>query len=82
MKTYYGGHGGNPAAHFSKGSFVTKTIGHPGPTGDLEREIHPKTEIQWKGALLENASWENLWRFTKTYPQFSLADNDIQRRMD
>lgn len=62
----------------------------PEPEAILDRRViqkgkyRPKTEIlvQWKGALPEDASWENLWRFTKTYPQFNLADKAVQRGMD
>jgi hypothetical protein len=38
--------------------------------------------VQWKGAMYEDASWKNLWHFTKTYPQFNLADKDLLRGMD
>jgi len=62
----------------------------PEPEAILDRRViqkgkyRPKTEIlvQWKGALPEDASWENLWRFTKTYPQFNLADKVVRRGMD
>jgi len=47
-------------------------------------KYHPKTEVlvQWKGALPEDASWENLWRFAKTYPHFNLAGKALLRGMD
>ncbi|XP_028088687.1 uncharacterized protein LOC114289216 [Camellia sinensis] len=42
----------------------------------------PKTEIliKWSGAPIEDATWENRWRFSKTYPNFILADKDTVRR--
>ena len=38
-----------------------------------------KTEIlvKWKGAPTEDATWENKWRFSKTYPGFILEDKDF-----
>ena len=62
----------------------------PEPEAILDRRViqkgkyRPKTEVlvQWKGALPDDASWENLWRFTRTYPQFNLADKAVLRRMD
>lgn len=38
----------------------------------------PKTEIliKWLGAPIEDATWENRWRFLKTYPDFILANKD------
>jgi len=42
----------------------------------------PAVLIQWKGALPEDASMENLWRFAKTYPQFNLADKEFIGGMD
>lgn len=39
----------------------------------------PKTEVlvKWAGTTREDATWENLWRFSKTYPDFILEDKDI-----
>ncbi|KAL5837068.1 hypothetical protein ACOSQ3_014237 [Xanthoceras sorbifolium] len=39
-------------------------------------KYRPKTEIlvQWKGATCEDATWENLWQFSNTYPSFCLED--------
>ena len=62
----------------------------PEPELILDRRViqkgkyRPKTEVlvQWKGALPEDASWENLWRFAKTYPQFNLARKELLRGMD
>jgi hypothetical protein len=62
----------------------------PEPELILDRRVvqkgkyRPKTEVlvQWKGALPEDASWENLWRFAKTYPQFNLEDKVLRRGMD
>nr|XP_034886896.1 uncharacterized protein LOC118027607 [Populus alba] len=47
-------------------------------------KYRPKTEVlvQWKGALAEDSSWENLWRFAKTYPHFNLEDKVLRRGMD
>ena len=41
----------------------------------------PKIEIlvKWMGAPVEDATWENRWRFLKTYPAFILADKDTVR---
>lgn len=52
------------------------------PTHILEERVvqkgkyRPKTEIlvQWEGQSPEDATWENKWRFTRTFPQFHLAD--------
>ena len=62
----------------------------PEPEFILDRRVvqkgkyRPKTEVlvQWKGAPPEDASWENLWRFSKAYPEFSLADKTRLRGMD
>jgi hypothetical protein len=62
----------------------------PEPELILDRRViqkgkyRPKTKVlvQWKGALPEDASWENLWRFAKTYPQFNLAGKELLRGMD
>ncbi|KAL5728994.1 hypothetical protein ACHQM5_002008 [Ranunculus cassubicifolius] len=39
----------------------------------------PKTEIlvKWKGAGIEDATWENKWRFSKSYPEFILEDKNV-----
>ncbi|KAL5742200.1 hypothetical protein ACOSP7_028932 [Xanthoceras sorbifolium] len=44
-------------------------------------KYRPRTEvlIKWAGASVEDATWENLWRFSHTYPQFILEDNDTLR---
>jgi len=36
----------------------------------------PKSEIlvKWVGAPAEDATWENEWRFSKSYPDFLLVD--------
>lgn len=57
----------------------------PQPEAILQSRIvqkgkyRPKTEIlvQWKGAPDEDATWENKWRFLRTYPSFNLEDKDI-----
>jgi len=62
----------------------------PEPEFILDRHViqkdkyHTKTEIlvQWKGASLEDDTWENLWRFSKTYPKFGLEDKALLRGMD
>jgi hypothetical protein len=62
----------------------------PKPEFVLDRRViqkgkyHPKTKvlIQWKGTSLKDATWENLWRFSKTYPKFDLADKDLLSGMD
>lgn len=57
----------------------------PQPEAILQSRIvqkgkyRPKTEIlvKWKGAPDEDATWENKWRFLRTYPSFILEDKDI-----
>ncbi|XP_068647418.1 uncharacterized protein [Aristolochia californica] len=41
-------------------------------------KYRPKSEIlvNWVGAPAEDATWENEWRFTKSYPGFILVDKD------
>lgn len=56
----------------------------PQPETILDRRVvqkgkyRPRTEIlvTWVGAPSEDATWENLWRFSKSYPTFILADKD------
>ncbi|KAK0608302.1 hypothetical protein LWI29_028621 [Acer saccharum] len=56
----------------------------PQPEFILDRRIirkgkyRPKTEIlvKWVGAPREDATWENQWRFLRTYPEFILEDKD------
>jgi hypothetical protein len=65
---------------------VTSTI-LPQPELVLDHRVickgqyRPKKEvlIKWKGAAVEDATWENLWRFMKTYPDFILGDKDTLR---
>ena len=47
-------------------------------------KYRPKTEvlIQWKSATREDATWENLWRLSKSYPQFYLEDKDSLRERE
>jgi hypothetical protein len=62
----------------------------PEPEAVLDRRViqkgkyRPRTEIlvKWKGALPEDSSWENLWRFAKTYPQLNLADKENSRERE
>ncbi|KAL5784029.1 hypothetical protein ACOSQ2_006421 [Xanthoceras sorbifolium] len=62
----------------------------PQPAAVLDKRIiqkgkyRPKTEIlvQWEGAPREDATWENLWRFSKAYPEFVLEDKVPLRGMD
>ncbi|KAK9189481.1 hypothetical protein WN943_018078 [Citrus x changshan-huyou] len=59
----------------------------PQPEAILDRRViqkgkyQPKSEIlvKWRGAPNEDATWENEWRFTKSYPDFILADKDPLR---
>lgn len=59
----------------------------PQPERVLDRRVvkkghyRPKTEIliKWKGAAIEDATWENQWRFSRTYPDFILEDKDTLR---
>ncbi|KAL6320950.1 hypothetical protein AAG906_010759 [Vitis piasezkii] len=37
---------------------------------------HDAILFKWKGAPVEDATWENEWRFAKSYPDFILADED------
>jgi hypothetical protein len=41
-------------------------------------QYRPKPEIlvKWAGAPIEDATWEDIMRFTKTYPTFILEDKD------
>ncbi|KAL5814386.1 hypothetical protein ACOSQ4_025027 [Xanthoceras sorbifolium] len=56
----------------------------PMPEKVLDRRViqkgkyHPRTEvlIKWAGASVEDVTWENLWRFSRIYPQFILEDKD------
>ena len=43
-------------------------------------KYRPKTEVlvKWIGAPTEDATWENLWHFSKPYPKFILVDKDNQ----
>ena len=62
----------------------------PQPAAVLDRRIiqkgkyRPKTEIlvQWEGAPRDDATWENLWRFSKAYLEFVLEDKEPLRGMD
>lgn len=55
----------------------------PQPESVLARHViqkgkyHPWTEIlvKWKGAVAEDATWENAWRFQKSHPDI-LEDKD------
>lgn len=57
----------------------------PQPEAVLDRRVirkgkyRPKSEIlvKWKGATAEDATWENEWRFSKSYPDFILEDKDL-----
>ena len=42
-------------------------------------KYRPKREvlIKWKGAPVEDATWENAWRLCKTFPSFILEDRDV-----
>ena len=56
----------------------------PAPELILDRRIiqkgkyRPKMEVlvKWIGAPAEDATWKNLWRFSKVYPKFILVDKD------
>ena len=39
-------------------------------------KYRPRTEIlvKWMGTTAEDATWENTWRFSKSYPNFVLED--------
>jgi hypothetical protein len=59
----------------------------PEPEVILDRRVvqkgkyRPKTEVlvQWKGAGRDDATWENLWRLSKSYPDFDLEDKVAPR---
>lgn len=59
----------------------------PEPEVILDRRVvqkgkyRPKTKVlvQWKGAGREDATWENLWRLSKSYPDFDLEDKVTPR---
>ncbi|RVW97826.1 hypothetical protein CK203_021352 [Vitis vinifera] len=46
-----------------------------------KRKYKPRTEflVEWLGAPIEDATWENTWRFSKASPEFVLEDNDTSR---
>ena len=56
----------------------------PQPEYVIDRRVvrkgkyRPKTEIlvKWVGAPVEDATWENEWRFTRAYPTFILENKD------
>ncbi|KAL9407700.1 hypothetical protein AB3S75_046273 [Citrus x aurantiifolia] len=56
----------------------------PQPEAVLNRRVirkgkyRPRSEIliKWKGAPMEDATWENEWRFSKSFPDFVLEDKD------
>lgn len=56
----------------------------PEPEAILDRRTirkgnyRPKSKIlvKWKNAPVEDATWENEWRFSKSYPSFILVDKD------
>ena len=56
----------------------------PQPESVLDRRViqkgqyRLKTEvlIKWRGSPVEDASWENAWRLSRSYLNFILADKD------
>ncbi|KAL9408367.1 hypothetical protein AB3S75_046848 [Citrus x aurantiifolia] len=56
----------------------------PQPEAVLNRRVirkgkyRPRSEIliKWKGAPMEDATWENEWHFSKSFPDFVLEDKD------
>ena len=56
----------------------------PQPESVIDRRVvckgkyRPKIEIlvKWVGTPVEDATWENKWRFTRAYPTFILEDKD------
>ena len=62
----------------------------PQPEGILEERVvqkgkyRPKTEIlvKWVGQTRDDATWEDKWRFSRTYPQFHLEDKVISSGVD
>lgn len=62
----------------------------PQPEGILEERVvqkgkyRPKTEIlvKWVGQSREDATWEDKWRFFRTYPQSHLEDKVISSGVD
>ena len=59
----------------------------PQPKAVLDRRIirkgnyrlKTKVLIKWKDAPAEDATWENQWWFSKSYPDFILVDKDTLR---
>lgn len=47
-------------------------------------KYRPKTEnlVKWVGQPREDATWENKWRFSRTYPQFHLEDKVVSSGVD
>lgn len=62
----------------------------PQPEMILDRRViqkgryRPRQEIlvKWIGSPTADATWENQWRFAKSYPHFDLADKDIPRGVE
>ncbi|KAL5779678.1 hypothetical protein ACOSQ2_010415 [Xanthoceras sorbifolium] len=48
------------------------------------RRYQPRTKIlvKWSGASVEDATWKNFRRFSRTYPTFILADKDTLGRVE
>ncbi|KAL6322877.1 hypothetical protein AAG906_020920 [Vitis piasezkii] len=62
-------------------SLLRRHLGSITPTSTqlpLKGKYRPKSEIlvKWVGAPAADATWENEWRFTKSYPDFILVDKD------
>lgn len=74
--------GPRPSVYVSLLDTTDDDILIPRPEAVLGRRVitkgryRPKVEvlIQWQGASKDDATWENEWRFSRTYPDFSLAD--------
>jgi hypothetical protein len=57
----------------------------PQPEAILDKRIiqkgryRPRKEllVKWVGAPVEDATWENQWRFSRSYPEFILEDKDF-----
>ncbi|KAK3231830.1 hypothetical protein Dsin_003711 [Dipteronia sinensis] len=51
-------------------------------SGMIHSAHHAKILVKWAGASIEDATWENHWCFSKTYPDFILEDKDSSNELE
>ena len=62
----------------------------PQPEAILDKRIiqkgryrpHKELLVKWVGGPVEDATWENQWRFSRSYPEFILEDKDFSGRKE